>query len=202
MDKSKIMKLSTMTDKEFAPIELKLNPRGKFHIESGVKNLTDVKNVLDSEGVAFWLSAGTLLGAYRDGDFIPWDDDIDIDSYEEYLVPKISEIRQKFLDLDFVVRLPKKKQGVKMNIYRYKQKVSIDGLFLDPSYKNNKFRLSRSYRFPRKFYETPGILEFKGMEFRVPAPIEDFLQHVYGKSWKKPIKSYDANEYTSKNMRR
>ena len=201
MDKNEIMRLSTMTDKEFAPIELKLNPRGKFHIENGVKNLTDLKNVLDSEKVTFWLSAGTLLGAYRDRDFIPWDDDIDIDSYEEYLIPKISEIRQKFLDLGFVVRLPKKKQGVKMNIYRYKQKVSIDGLFLDESYKNNKFRLSRSYRFPRKFYETHGTLVFKGMEFRVPTPVEDFLKHVYG-NWEKPIKSYDANKYTSDDMRR
>ena len=90
-----------MTDKKFAPIELKINPRGKFHIENGVKNLSDVKGVLDSEGVTFWLSAGTLLGAYRDGDFIPGDDDIDIDSYEEYLVPNVQAMRQKFLDLDY-----------------------------------------------------------------------------------------------------
>jgi hypothetical protein len=34
--------------------------------------------VCREEGVAYWAGDGTLLGAVRDGDLIPWDDDADV----------------------------------------------------------------------------------------------------------------------------
>lgn len=43
--------------------------------------LLDVKAVLDTHGVDFWLNDGTLLGAVRDGDFIPWEKDIDLGAW-------------------------------------------------------------------------------------------------------------------------
>ncbi len=46
--------------------------------EQLTKLLLDAKTILDSYGVAFWLDSGTLLGAVRENDFIPWEKDIDL----------------------------------------------------------------------------------------------------------------------------
>ena len=45
-------------------------------IEYGM--LKDIADFCDSNGIAYYLCSGTLLGAIRHHGFIPWDDDVDI----------------------------------------------------------------------------------------------------------------------------
>ena len=48
--------------------------------------LVDIARVCDENDITYFLSDGALLGAAREGKFIPWDDDIDISMpYEDYL---------------------------------------------------------------------------------------------------------------------
>ncbi|XP_020642794.3 ribitol 5-phosphate transferase FKRP [Pogona vitticeps] len=42
-----------------------------------------VINILETSGVRYWLEGGTLLGAARDQDIIPWDYDVDLGIYLE-----------------------------------------------------------------------------------------------------------------------
>ncbi|MCQ2977966.1 MAG: LicD family protein [archaeon] len=55
------------------PIELLQNIR-----ELAYETLEFIDNVCEKHGLEYWLDYGTLLGAVRHGDFIPWDDDLDI----------------------------------------------------------------------------------------------------------------------------
>lgn len=61
----------------FHTLPLKWNRRRLFH-KHGKQVFLEFKQVLDSLGCFFWLDFGTLLGAYREQDFIPHDNDIDI----------------------------------------------------------------------------------------------------------------------------
>ncbi|KFU83344.1 Fukutin-related protein, partial [Chaetura pelagica] len=44
-----------------------------------------VVGALESAGIRYWLEGGSLLGAVRSGDIIPWDYDVDLGLYQEDL---------------------------------------------------------------------------------------------------------------------
>jgi len=188
MDIKKIKYLSNISHKEWLEIEpLYCHEETKgFDRKAGVKNLKTIKKILDKKNLTFWLAFGTLLGAIRDRDWIWYDDDIDFFMREEDLLPEYDSLKELFICNGFIFRDWQKKTGTKINLYRYKQLCTIDGLALDPTYRNNKYRLTKRWQFPKKYFERYGEIKFKGMVFRVPFPPEDFLAFLY-KDWEKPI---------------
>ena len=60
-----------------------------------VKGLLVLKKVFDNHKIVFWLEAGTLIGAAREGKIIPWDSDVDI-SYWIDSTPNIYKTNEDF----------------------------------------------------------------------------------------------------------
>ena len=183
-------KLSNISHKEWGKIQYKfckLKSTKKINKKHYTKDLIGIKKILDEEKITFWLIFGTLLGAVREKDFLEWDDNINIAIYEEDLIPKLDVLKDIFIFSKFIVRRIPKKRGTKINLYKHNHKISVEGLFLDPSYCKNKYRLSNKFRHPRKYFEEYGEIEFKRKIFRVPSPVEKYLKFLY-KDWKTPIK--------------
>ena len=78
-------------------------PKGQFNVacknlnlwnEAGIneENATEalfkLDDLLKQENLKYWLVYGTALGFCRDGNFIPWDDDIDIHVEANEFEPK------------------------------------------------------------------------------------------------------------------
>jgi len=83
--------------------------------EEAIKVLTQVKRILDKYGVEYWLDCGTLLGAVRDGKFIPWDSDIDLGTWDN----QISRLYNTSKEL--------RDNGLKVGIWEWEGRVSISG---------------------------------------------------------------------------
>ncbi len=104
--------------------------------------LKDVVSICDKHNLDYYLYGGTLLGAVRHGDFIPWDDDIDIimfrEDYDKLLNILNDELDDKYEILSFKHQkdcfFPFCKISLKDTIFYefWNDKVSFnEGIFID-----------------------------------------------------------------------
>lgn len=214
-----------------------------------VAALRQVKEVLDEHGIEFWLDFGTLLGAIRDGKFIPWDGDIDLGTWSDQN-PKITMAFQELRDKEFEVRMDgafarKKDCLINLAFYHIENNKAILTWCKHPKLVGQilaylhmifiedypfLFRKSRVLRIitenicqivhilplslrrqiakiikkmdeeigckqirltvPIHHFMNLNIINFYGMEFKVPALVEKYLEYKYGKKWRVPKKDY------------
>jgi phosphorylcholine metabolism protein LicD len=153
--------------------------------ESALENLKILDNIFRNMNKEYWVSCGTLLGFYREGDFIAHDTDTD-------LCVDIKNLDKKLLD-------EIKKQGFKIKTVfgRYEDGFEIalvrGGVKTDLFffYKNESKWYYSVYHNGQKFdfvYEPFGLKEtvFKGYSFMTPDDIEHYLRQKYGDDWRVP----------------
>jgi len=133
-----------------------------------------------------FISAGTLLGLYRDGDFIPGDSDIDIDiiGYDG-----IGEYIFKTLGHMDLIRTTYHSNRPQQIAFMYRT-IIFDVWILwrngDSVINYNDMGVMKK---PVSFYDNPSKLETKYGNFLAPGPIDEYLKFRYGPDWKTPKKS-------------
>ncbi len=141
---------------------------------------------------------GTLLGMYRDGDFLPHDDDIDLATivdlpegmtYRQATEQWAEKLKAKGLNC----RPP---TPMSLNLHCYFEDFDMDLFFIYrvPDDTKSVWTHMEGYqvrKVKRALIEPLSSFEFKGFEFYAPAKIEGFLEDRYGEGWVTPDPTYE-----------
>ncbi|GFS25333.1 fukutin-related protein-like [Elysia marginata] len=150
-----------------------------------------VFSVLEKCGVRYWLEGGTLLGAARLGDIIPWDYDVDIGIYKEditkcQLLQHASEGPEAVIDDqefvweranegDFLRVQYSETNHLHVDIYPFYPK---DGVMT----KDTWFATHRQdVEFSESFLKPLAKINFTGRMVSAPNNVKKFLEYKFGK---------------------
>jgi phosphorylcholine metabolism protein LicD len=151
-------------------------------LETLYKNVLGILNPLNLKFILFY---GSLLGYYRDGNFIEGDDDVDFmvdrndwDNLNRFLDElKNDKISIRYRTTDFIQIFYERLGPFDINVYDlYNDSILLkhDGNLL---YKQSDI-------FPIK------QVVYKDYAIWIPNNIENILELTYGKNWKTPQKKY------------
>lgn len=186
--------------------------RKKFH--KGCKELLfKVDDILKENGIPYWLTYGTLLGAYREHNFIAHDYDLDVALDIRYLEKIKPLMLANGLKLKFEVHF-----GSWENPQNVEYRFEYNQAFIDfdfyivsehSAYTYNPM-LVKNIDYQEKNKLLPVIVEkidnpfeglasfsFLGREFMVPSNTEEFIIANYGPNWRTPIKDFDYHSCAS-----
>jgi phosphorylcholine metabolism protein LicD len=164
----------------------------KIEIVNSVEYLKFITDKLDSCNVPYWLECGTLLGAFREGNILNHDYDVDLgvlDDYTEVVEGLILQLEKE----GHITQLPKCRRGV---IYQLLFPTYM------PSYRLDIYFFKRvGDRIQSKFFSTettPKLqmntshiddlqtIKLGGYSFKCPSEVEKFLKVRYGKNYMIP----------------
>lgn len=171
-----------------------------LYVQKRVLNNTDIvkmKRCIDMVkdcNLVYRLTDGTILGLYRDNGFIKHDDDVDID----VLNPTNDEIRllkMKFKHMNIGREVIYKKK-IQQIAYYDKEGFIFDIVFWYGddnkiyNYCERDYERVQEAKYFKK--EQMEFIEFHGVKYSMPTPIEEWLEMRYGKDWKTP-KTYKGD---------
>jgi len=160
---------------------------------NAVKALKEVKHILDSFGVTFFLRQGTCLGAIRDNDLLPWDDDVDIGSvigFHGVIVESLDQIVETFRNHGFLTRLDLIGGCPYIPLVKYSTRIDWDCFKIVDDY-IVQFPFQKA---PARLFTELKEITFFDETFLVPNPPEEYLRLKYGENWQTPKKPGDYEE--------
>lgn len=173
-----------------------------FFREEGPELLQYFAKTLNESNLIFWLEFGTLLGYYREHDFIPHDDDLDVGAKIEDQ-PKINQALIK-AGFELVRHFYSEKDGIIEECYRYKhtlidifyffKKDNTLYAYIPQPYINSFIpkhygpKDKRPYKLWKISVADGGYekAEFKGAMVWIPNEIQSYLSAHYGPGFMTP----------------
>ncbi|EZH79084.1 hypothetical protein AU05_18405 [Ectopseudomonas composti] len=160
-------------------------------------------------GVDLYLDYGTLLGAFREQDFIAWDDDIDMSVKDEQLDALLVLVQK---DKSWLPQYPGVEWSVQVvtaGAHRLGVLIAFDNapgercvLPLELAVTNRVVRDGQSvmsgkmleFFCPASFFDGHDTVEFFGRRFKTPVNPTGYLDFIYG-DWRKPKQNMSFSEY-------
>jgi len=154
--------------------------------EAAKERLKEAKEIMDGLGVPFWLRQGTCLGAVRDNDFIPWDDDIDLGcviGLNGLTEDQIDPIVEGFREQGYFVEVEHSDREISAGMI--KNSVRVDLTFFQIIDDDSIFHFPMIW-MPARLFANLKPIEFMGDIHFVPNPPEEYLETKYGPNWTTP----------------
>ena len=159
--------------------------------DDDIEKMSKKCGVLESLYCNYRLTDGTALGLYREGGFIPHDDDIDIDilnATDEQIIGLKNKMEMRIVR---EVVLNKKTQQI---AFCDKEGFIFDLVFW---YQENEFIFNyceKGYERIQniKFFKDLNSINFRGKQYPMPGAIEEWLEMRYGNDWRVP-KTYKGD---------
>lgn len=157
--------------------------------------LTKVRHLLEDHlHIPFWLSSGTLLGYYRQCDYIVYSGDVDIAIMAEDYRPELVELFST-ADLPLIHWFGRPNDSLELSFVSGDLKLDVFFFYRNEStghYWNGGTQARTGLKFK---YDFPPFslcwTEFVGLLLRVPCETERYIEANYGKQWATPVKSWD-----------
>lgn len=151
------------------------------------ENLLLFKRIMDSHSIFFALTAGTLLGAVREHDFIDHDEDIDLALFSDDK-QKVIDILPEFISSGFVIARYDRRNVISL----IRGGDYIDLCFFQKE--SDMIYACGGTLILSRFMEEIGELSFFGETFKVPKEYKEFLNCEYGYNWMTPVEFFEFNK--------
>ncbi len=164
---------------------------------SAWRALSSVLDMLQPLTDRVLVEQGAALGFYRDGDFIPWDGDIDISLPSEVFSKQIepNDLRKKLLTLSNIASCTAEKQGELWSLTAMTTNdlpICIFSRFADGN-------LSKSLLFfetvPLHLLYPPSHIQIRDRSLPLPRDCPGYFEHVYGKDWRVKKREFNFGDY-------
>ncbi len=150
--------------------------------------LIDVRDILDENDIEYFLIFGTLLGAYRDKDFIKYDRDIDIGIFSSDK-EKLDEL---ILSGVFLKKGIKSFRDRGYSFCKWDTYMDIYPFKMEGDEYRSLLGWESNFRLLPEYFPTQKI-EFLGESFKTIRHIEVYLVDKYGPNWETPVKNSIAS---------